>query len=162
MFTSRKTIENLEQRIADLLDRVNRLERELDLARPLLTHEAHVTQVAAKLEGIALAAKAACAEVEGRASEMGVHEPRRRVPLGAVQRAKVTGYVALYFNGGWNDEVKLLVGTEGPTECVAQANSINDINSYAGGIVRAGEFWKVETKVGGGKSGFECVFTPLR
>jgi hypothetical protein len=52
--------------------------------------------------------------------------------------------------------------TDPPTECISEANTFNDLNSHAGGIVRAGEYWTLTGTHTGKKSfGYECVFTPL-
>lgn len=81
--------------------------------------------------------------------------------IGVVHRAEATGYVSLYFVGGRTATVRLLVGWGDPqTECICEANTRNDLNSYAGGIVRKDEYWTLESKLGD-RSGFECVFTPL-
>lgn len=86
---------------------------------------------------------------------------RTRPALGVVHQAEVTGYVSIYFTGGRTDKIQLLAGWDDPpTECICEANNYNDLNSYAGGVVRQGEYWMVVSKKLE-KSGFECVFTPL-
>ncbi|HUF83962.1 MAG TPA: hypothetical protein VMQ81_05145 [Acidimicrobiia bacterium] len=87
--------------------------------------------------------------------------PRSRPAFNEVQRADVAGYVSLYFKGGYTDDIQLLVGVgDPPSEVVCEANTRNDMNSYAGAIVRPGEYWMARSK-SGANSGFECVFTPL-
>jgi hypothetical protein len=69
--------------------------------------------------------------------------------------------VSIYLTGGRTDKIKLLVGSDDPpTDCICEANTVNDLNAYAGGIVRQGEYWTVVSKHGD-RSGFSCVFTPL-
>ena len=89
---------------------------------------------------------------------------RFRGSLKHVYQARWTGYVSLYFTGGVTDRVSLLIGSENPPEeCVCELNSRNDINSYAGSVVRAGEFWmaKSERDTTSAPSGVLCVFTPF-
>jgi hypothetical protein len=98
---------------------------------------------------------------ESEQSETHAGLARSRPAIGVVHRAEVTGYVSLFFTGGRTSVVRLLVGwADPPTECVCEANTRNDLNSYAGGIVRKGEYWLLDSKHGD-RSGFECVFTPL-
>ena len=86
---------------------------------------------------------------------------RSKIPLGEVQCAESTGYVSLWYNGGFTDKVKLLVGwSDPPDELVCSLNSQNEINSYAGTIVRPGEFWVAKSKRPNA-SGVKCVFTPF-
>lgn len=89
-------------------------------------------------------------------SEVGA---RARPVFNEVYRADVAGYISVYFTGGRTDTVRLLVGADDPpTECVCVAEA--RLNTYAGAVVRPGEYWQVQSKVGG-KSGFACTFTPL-
>lgn len=93
-------------------------------------------------------------------AEAGVSKPRLRARLNRVYCAEATGYVAVYFRGGRTNKIRLLVGPKAPPEeCIGEANTANDINSYVGGIVRAGEYWMVEAKHE--STSFGCVYTPL-
>jgi septal ring factor EnvC (AmiA/AmiB activator) len=162
MFGTRKTIEKLEREVSELRGEVSRLATELTRVRPLLADAQQVERSLADLERLRLAARAACDEMNSHVDAVQLHQARHTVPLNSVRFAKVTGYVALYFDGGRTDVVRLLVGPDDPPEnCVCEANSSYKINSYAGGIVRAGEYWKAESKVGATGTGFICVFTPL-
>lgn len=88
--------------------------------------------------------------------------PRVFGELGRTYRAEWTGYVSLYFEGGYTDSVELRVGdTSPPTTVVCTLNSRNDINSYAGGVVRRGEYWLAASSREHGDSGVRCVFTPF-
>jgi hypothetical protein len=96
-----------------------------------------------------------------RATAAGVGLPRVRLDFGAVHRAEVTGYVSLYFVGGRTNKMRLLVGwNDPPADCIGEVNTTNGEQTYAGGIVRQGEYWTVASNHGN-RSGFECVFTPL-
>lgn len=91
----------------------------------------------------------------------GIDVPRVRASLDKVYRAERTGYVSLYFDGGYTDRVKLLVGPEDPPgSIICELNTSNSINSYAGGVVRRGEYWMARSEKAG-KSGVKCVFTPF-
>ena len=91
----------------------------------------------------------------------GPARPRLRLRLNVVYQAETAGYVSLSFSGGYTDQLRILVGLEKPrAECVGEANSANDINSYAGAIIRPGEYWMDESKRGG-RSGVKRIFTPL-
>lgn len=91
----------------------------------------------------------------------GVDVPRFEGELSQVYRAEWTGYVSLYFAGGFTDSVSLLVGPEDPpTLEICKLNTSSDINSYAGGVVRRGEYWVAASRKPG-RSGVKCVFTPF-
>jgi hypothetical protein len=91
----------------------------------------------------------------------GIAAPRLRASLDKIYRAERTGYVSLYFDGGYTDRVKLLVGPEDPPDSViCELNTSNSINSYAGGVVRRGEYWMARSEKPT-KSGVKCVFTPF-
>ncbi len=84
--------------------------------------------------------------------------------LNRIYRSEWTGYVSLYFDGGTTDIVTLLIGsTSPPTECVCTLNSTNRFNSYAGAVVRGGEYWVARSshEAGSQASGVRCVFTPF-
>ena len=88
-------------------------------------------------------------------------QPPQRMQLGEVHQAPATGYVALWFDGGVGDEVQLLVGAEPPPyACVSALNCRSDINSYAGGVVRKGEYW-LATSQHPDQSGVRCTYTPF-
>ncbi|NUT51677.1 MAG: hypothetical protein HOV94_30930 [Saccharothrix sp.] len=72
------------------------------------------------------------------------------------------GYVAVYFVTGWTATVKLTVGPENPpTTVVGIAHGGGESNSYAGAIVRPGEYWIAATTGHRADYGFELHFTPL-
>ncbi len=82
--------------------------------------------------------------------------------LDTVYRAAVPGYVAIYFDTGWTATVSLLVGTENPpTRSVGVIESWSERNSYAGGIVRAGEYWMASSDSERPDLKFRIHFTPL-
>lgn len=94
-------------------------------------------------------------------AEDAARQARTHAALNETYRAAATGYVALYFTGGYTDRVRLLVGaSDPPDECVCELNCVNDINAYAGGVVRRGEHWRAESEKGEA-SGVRCVFTPF-
>jgi hypothetical protein len=162
MFGSGKRIEKLERELAEVRGELSSLQTELTRVRPILSDLKHLERIRSDLERIRLAAEAASEGLRAQPNVESLHQARRKVPLDSVQLAKTTGYVSIYFDGGRTDVVRLLVGsTEPPDDCVCEANSTNDINSYAGGIVRAGEYWRAQSKVGASRSGFICWFTPL-
>lgn len=86
---------------------------------------------------------------------------RRSVPLGELQQAESNGYVLLWFDGGGQDVVELLVGWSNPPEFLAASvNTYNQINYSAGSVVRSGEYW-IATSRFPEESGIRCVFTPF-
>ncbi len=111
-------------------------------------------------------------QIERLSAGTAVGTPRLQPELNTVHRAEVLGYVSLYHpRGGAADEVRLLVGPDDPpTECVCEAgwnDNGNYFASYAGAIVRPGEYWMVESPREARESalgvgpGFRCIFTPL-
>jgi hypothetical protein len=57
--------------------------------------------------------------------------------------------------------VELCVGpTSPPDAVVCSLNVRNDINSYAGCVVRRGEFWLARSQTGS-DSGVRCMYTPF-
>jgi hypothetical protein len=162
MFVSKRNLTAMQARIGELERHVERLTRELQLVQPLLTEAARLDAVAERTAQLAGTAEAALRELQRRADDGGVARPRFDVELGRVYQAEVTGYIAAYAGGGYTDVVEILVGpTSPPGQRVGRANTMNDINSYAGAVVRAGEYWVVSTERGADKSSFTCVFTPL-
>lgn len=111
----------------------------------------------------AAALERAASDVEERlaAARGGHHAPRVAARLNVVHQADAHGYVSLFFDGGYTDKVDLLAGTtDPPTELVCNLNTTNDINSYAGCVVRPGEYWLARSKRGD-RSGVKCVYTPF-
>ena len=158
---SRGELKLLQERIEQLEEHVARLAGTMAAAHALLADSRRLDDLAGQARQLSMAADAALLGLEERATAIGVGLPRLRPALGAVQRAEVTGYVSIYFTGGRTDKIRLLVGRDDPpAECVCEANTTNDLNAYAGGIVRKGEYWTAACKHPD-KSGFECVFTPL-
>ena len=77
---------------------------------------------------------------EGRSRGDGERAGRQSLALGQVYQAPYTGYVALFFTGGRTDRVELRVGSTPPPDVVVcSLNVRNDVNSYAGCVVRRGE-----------------------
>lgn len=102
-----------------------------------------------------------CQELEQQVNGGGARQPRTRARLNEVYHAPHTGYVALYFFGGRTDAVRLLMGPTDPPEiCVSELDCAAGTNSYAGGVVRKGEYWLASSALGEG-SGVRCCFTPI-
>jgi hypothetical protein len=77
--------------------------------------------------------------------------------LDTLYLAERTGFVSVYFDGGRNARVKLLVGPENPpTTCVGEV-----YNDYAGALVRAGEWWIARSNNSRTDLSFRVHFTPL-
>ena len=82
--------------------------------------------------------------------------------LDTLYRAEVTGFVAVYFVTGRTAKVQLLVGQDNPpTRVVGVVDSRGSQHSYAGGIVRAGEFWVAAATSKRSNLNFRIHFTPL-
>jgi hypothetical protein len=162
VFTSKRDTEDLRLRIAELERRIDQLAGQVAAVGPLLDDAARLEELAQRATRLSAAADAALQALHGHASRVGVGQARFQAQLDKVHRAAAHGYVAVYYTGGWTDKVRLLVGPDTPpTDCVCTANSTNEINSYAGCVVRAGEYWMVTSDRGAAKSGFVCMFTPL-
>ncbi len=100
-------------------------------------------------------------QLTARARGEAAQQKRFKAALNRVYQAEWTGYVSIFFTGGWTDTASLRVGpTNPPQNIVSILNCQNDINSYAGGVVRQGEYWMAESKRGE-KSGVECIYTPF-
>ncbi|MGH3245357.1 MAG: hypothetical protein ACRDOI_03975 [Trebonia sp.] len=153
--------QELQDRIERLEGHVAQLAGTMTSARALLADSRRIEELAARARQLSAGADAALLALGERAAASGAGLPRLRPALGAVHRAEATGYVSIFFTGGRTDTLKLLVGWDDPpTECICEANTRNDLNAYAGGIVRKGEYWTVVGR-SPERSGFECVFTPL-
>ncbi|MBB5955393.1 hypothetical protein FHS29_001974 [Saccharothrix tamanrassetensis] len=86
--------------------------------------------------------------------------PRTDHRLDTVYRAEVHGYVAVYFVTGRVARVRLLVGTDyPPTRLVGMVHGSGD--SYAGTVVRPGEYWLAESNNKRPNLRFNVHFTPL-
>jgi hypothetical protein len=158
---SKRELASLQDRLEQLEERIGQLTATVAPARTLLDDSRHLEDLAERAGQLSAAADAALLGLRERTTAAGVALPRTRPAFGAVHRAEVTGYVSLYFTAGRTDKIKLLAGwNDPPTDCICEANTFNDLNSYAGGIVRQDEYWTVVSKHGG-NSGFNCVFTPL-
>ena len=161
MFGSKRELKNQQDRIEQLEKQVQLLADTVAPARKLLDDSRHLDDLAERARQLSATADAALQGVQQRAAASGVGRRRLHPAFGVVHRAEVTGYVSVYFTGGRTDVIELLVGSDDPpTDCICTANTTNDVNAYAGGIVRQGEYWSVVSKRGG-RSGFSCVFTPL-
>ena len=78
--------------------------------------------------------------------------------VNTVYLAEYTGYVSIFFTGGWMSRVELVAGPENPpTEVISALEG--ELNSYAGGVIRRGEYWMARAKRD--KAGVQCVFTPF-
>jgi hypothetical protein len=160
---SKAELKVLQDRVEELEVRVAQLAEMAAPARALLDGSRRLEDLAERAKRLTTVADAELARLGERAAAAGVGEPRVRPAFGVVHRAEVTGYVSVFFTGGRTDTLKLLVGwTDPPTECISEANTFNQLNSYAGGIVRAGEYWTLTgTHTSKKGFGYECVFTPL-
>jgi hypothetical protein len=159
--SKKRELKTLQDRVGQLEERIGHLTETVASARPLLDDSRHLEDLAERAGQLSAAADTALLGLRERATAAGVGLPRVRPAFGTLHRAEVTGYVSLYFNGGRTDKIKLLVGWDDPpTDCICEANTTNDLNAYAGGIVRQNEYWTVVSNHGG-RSGFNCVFTPL-
>lgn len=160
---SKGELKILEDRIAELEQRVGQLSDMVASARALLDDTRRLEDLTEHARRLSAAADTALPGIRERTTAAGVGLPRVRPAIGVVHRAEVTGYVSVFFTGGRTDTLRLLAGWDDPpTECVCEANTFNDLNSYAGGIVRMGEYWTLAGTHTGKKSfGYECVFTPL-
>ncbi|MCE7000576.1 hypothetical protein LZG04_38045 [Saccharothrix sp. S26] len=100
--------------------------------------------------------------LEARATPSGVGGPRTTPKLDTLYRADVLGYVSVYFVGGYTATVRLTVGPDNPpTHVVGIAHGGGESNSYAGAIVRPGEYWLAATSGHRADHGFSLHFTPL-
>jgi len=92
---------------------------------------------------------------------------RRRGPgsqgrIDTLYRARVTGFVAVYFVTGRTAEVQLLAGPSNPPmRVVGVVDARGSQNSYAGGIVRTGEYWTAASTSKRPNLNFRVHFTPL-
>jgi hypothetical protein len=146
--------EGLERRIVELERVVQTLTAQVDAARPLLADTT-------RLEALTARAEAAAEALEARTMQ---------VPLGegfegridTLYRAEATGFVAVYFVTGRTAKVQLLVGPRNPpTRVVGVVDSRGQHDSYAGGIVRAGEYWTAASNSKRPNLNFRVHFTPL-
>jgi hypothetical protein len=160
---SKGELKILQDRIAELEQRVGQLTEMVAPARALLDDTQRLEDLTERARRLSAAADTALPGIRERTTAADVGLPRVRPAFGVVHRAEVTGYVSVFFTGGRTDTLRLLVGwNDPPTECVCEANTFNELNSYAGGIVRKGEYWTLAGTHTGKKSfGYECVFTPL-
>jgi hypothetical protein len=125
-----------------------------------------------EVETIDETAEARIAELEGRVAHLTALLGAKSAPLGpaarfeasldTVYQATSLGYLAVYFVSGRTSRIRLLVGPQNPpATVVGEVDTRSDINSYAGAVIRPGEFWTAATPRPGRKAGFRCVFTPL-
>jgi len=151
----------MQERIDALEQQVAELGRALGTARAVAGDSRRLERVAEEAARLSAAADARLRELAERAGHSGVGRPRKEPELGRLHRAEVSGYLAIYFAGGRTNTIKILVGPEDPpTTCVGELNVTNDLNAYAGAVVREGEYWTTESRHDN-MSGFRCVFTPL-
>jgi hypothetical protein len=149
--------------LAALRARVDRLEQELerlhaatDMARPLLDDARRLADLADEARRCGDSAAAAVDTMRAMTAAAGIGQPRLSAQLNMIYQAKTTGYVWLFFVGGVTEPAEILVGTtRPPTQSVAKALS----GTYAGTIVRAGEYWTARTN--NKNAGYRCIFSPL-
>lgn len=161
MFVSKSTVRALESKVEALQQHVDRLAAENDVLRPLAADTLKLDDLAERAQRLSGAAGEAMAALNAQAGEAGIARERSEVELNTVYQAETTGYVCVYYRGGFTDKVELLVGTQDPPiEVTCTANTTNGINSYCSAIIRKGEHWMVKSRKGR-DSGFACTFTPL-
>lgn len=149
----------LQARIEVLEQRLRRLDEENAAAHALTEDARRLEELAERTAAARRAAEAALEGIKALAAGSGPSRPRSRPTFNVIYQAETAGYVSLFFTGGRTDRIRLLAGAENPPiERVCELDC--SLTSYAGGIVRPGEYWMVESKRGG-RSGVECVFTPL-
>ncbi|GAA5202073.1 hypothetical protein GCM10023322_83240 [Rugosimonospora acidiphila] len=162
----RDEIEAMTARIEALEREVQRLSARTAAAGPLLDDARRLEELAERAERLTRATTVAVDGLRGLTAQAGVGEARFRAEINKVYQATSPGYVSLYFVGGRTGVIQLVVGTTNPPdEVVGEVNTLNDLNSSAGAIVRTGEFWGARFRGGWdvkrNGSGFVCVFTPL-
>jgi hypothetical protein len=161
LFVSKDELNALQERVAQLEAHIAQLTAAVAPARALLDDSRRLEELGERAARLSAAADSALLGIQQLATSTGVALPRTRPAFNTVYQAEATGYVSLFFTGGRTDILQLLAGPDNPpTECICEANTRNDLNSYAGGIVRKGEYWTVVSRTGL-RSGVECVFTPL-
>ncbi|GGQ67971.1 hypothetical protein [Couchioplanes azureus] len=156
------------RRTAELTARLDRMEEQLRRvldqtagARPLLADAQRLAKLAAEARALSDATATTVEGLQALLAGTGIDRPRLHARVNRVYRAESLGYVAVFFRGGRTDDVRLLVGRDKPPqECIGEANTRNELNSYVGGVIRAGEYWTVEAKFAT-TSSYGCVFTPL-
>jgi hypothetical protein len=146
--------EALERRIVELERVVQTLAAQVDAARPLLADTTRLQALTARAEAAAEALAARTVPVPLGAGFEG--------QIDTLYRAEVTGFVAVYFVTGRTAKVQLLVGpSDPPTRVVGVVDSRGSQQSYAGGIVRAGEYWVAASSSRRPNLNFQVHFTPL-
>ena len=159
------------EEIAALRTRVDQLEGELAQLRamlatvgPLLADASRLAGWAAEAQALQTSTGAAVDTIRTLTASAGVGRPRFDAKFNEVYQAGTTGYLSLYFTGGRTDRIEILVGpNDPPTDSVSESNSRNDLNSYAGTVIRAGEYWMVRSEFSNARrsTGYRGVFTPL-
>ncbi|GIH17739.1 ABC transporter C-terminal domain-containing protein [Rugosimonospora africana] len=163
----RSEIEAMTARIEALEREVQRLSARTAAAGPLLDDSRRLEELAERAERLSRDTTVAIDELTGLATRAAVGgAPRFRAEINKVYRATSLGFVSLYFVGGRTGCIQIVAGTtDPPDEVVGEVNTMSDISSSAGAVVRAGEFWGARFRGGwnarGNGSGFVCVFTPL-
>ena len=162
MFGNGRVTRELAGRIDELQRRIDALTAENSALRGLADDAARLERLAEQADRLSRVAAGAVSTVEGLAKAAGVGGERIVARLNKVYQADVPGYVCAYFVGGYTDTVELFVGLENPpTLSVGYANSRGGSSSYAGTLVRAGEYWTVRSDLNVAMSGFVILFTPL-
>ena len=94
-------------------------------------------------------------QISLRAQGDAARQPRLKAALNTIHRSPWIGYVFMYFDGGFTPSGELLVGNSSPPqECVGE---ISNINTYAGCVVRPGEFWIAKSS----SDSVKCFYTPF-
>lgn len=89
-----------------------------------------------------------------------VREGPRHAPAFDVEiEAEQTGLLTLWFDGGWNDIVQIVVDGKD----VARVNSINDLASSFAMVIRRGERYRLlsESYARRAETGWKTMFTPF-
>lgn len=166
------------KKIRSLEARLDRLEEELTTTRMAVRTEMEQAlarveadpnkRLALLVEGIEAALGERVAALKPRIDEAeklleraeGVLAPARFAPeLDVEIEAEQTGLLTLWFEGGWNDIIQVVVDGND----VARVNTINDLCSSLAMVIRRGERYRLvsQSYARRGKTGWKTMFTPL-
>ena len=90
--------------------------------------------------------------------------PRRLVQFDMVYQAPETGYLTLWSGWGGSDRCVILAGpVSPPTEELGMLNTMKNLNTYIGAVIRRGEYFCVTSEATrvGRESGVTAHFTPF-
>lgn len=146
-------------RLGAIEQQLTALTGDLETIRPVLTDVGRLEELAERAGRLSSVVEQSVTAMQSTVEAAGLMGARAGPAFNEVYRTDVAGYISAYFTGGRTDTVRLLVGAENPpAECVYIAES--RLNTYAGAVVRPGEYWQVRSNVGQ-QSGFTCTFTPF-